>query len=126
MPSLNFSVFVDLVEAGLRQYRGEDVIGRVKRQTIREGERFKKGDDLYMFHGMRTKKCRRLGEAKCWAAKPIRMNDPMEEVIVTVADQLLTARQCEDLALADGFDSFADMVKFFKKRFPFKGQVVMW
>lgn len=61
MPALNFKVFVDKVESG------------AKSQTIRPPRKYpvKLGDKLYLYIGMRTKNCRKLGEAVCSEIIPI-------------------------------------------------------
>ena len=81
MPALNFQKqFADAVESGLFDLRGEPrpdrLIGvRPKLQTIRlyrKDERDPKpGQTLYHFTGMRTKQCRRLGEAECTSVMPV-------------------------------------------------------
>ncbi len=56
MPALNFmKQFAPLVENG------------EKRQTIRKVRKhpIKVGDTLYLYTGMRTKACRKLGEVRC-------------------------------------------------------------
>jgi hypothetical protein len=38
----------------------------------------------------------------------------------------LTNDECEVLARADGFPSFADMMEFWRGRLPFEGQIIHW
>ena len=64
MPALNFKKqFADKVE------RGE------KRQTIRalraDGRNPQPGQTLFLYTGMRTKSCRKLGEAVCSSVEQI-------------------------------------------------------
>ena len=68
MPALNFKAeFAPLVESG------------EKRQTIRklrkDGRDPKVGDALYLYTGMRTKKCRKLGIAPCESVQPIEIDE---------------------------------------------------
>ena len=58
MPAINFSVFADKVESG------------EKLTTIRK-RHFKKGGTAYLYTGMRTKQCRKLGEGIIVSSIPI-------------------------------------------------------
>lgn len=115
MPALNFTMFVAKVRSGM------------KRQTIRAGNRFHVGDTLYLFTGMRTKKCCRLGTEVCTAAIPIIMDDP-DGVVVILDNDILLGEGLEYLALLDGFDSADRMLDWFGKThgWPFVGQVIRW
>ena len=65
MPALNFQEqFAAAVESG------------EKRQTIRSERKrpIKVGDTLYLYTGMRTKRCRKLGSAGCVGIEEIRIN----------------------------------------------------
>ena len=58
MPSINLSLFADKAEDGR------------KRKTIRKGNRFKKGDPLYCFTGLRTAHCKGLDFTKAIEKHP--------------------------------------------------------
>ena len=123
MPALNFKQeFADLVESGK------------KRQTIRayrkDGRDPKPGDTLYLYTGMRTKQCRKLGEAVCGGVYTFGLSWSWQERgIVAVR----TGRGCpvhggEEVATQDGFESLADMVDWFEKvhGLPFEGVLIRW
>jgi len=122
MPALSFKAqFADAVE------RGE------KRQTIRARRKrpFMVSDRLYLYTGMRTKACRKLGESTCTEVLPIEICIRREHQCVygwvTVGGNLLSEYQILQLAQADGFSSAAEFFKFFcEDAERFRGQLVKW
>lgn len=120
MPAYNFQErFADPVEQG------------IKRQTIRKPRKrsTKVGDTLYLYTGQRTKHCRKLGQAVCKEVIPIRIG-VLYVVILYPRDnkrrRILSIPEIEQLAKDDGFDSIADMERFFRKRLPFMGEIIKW
>jgi hypothetical protein len=120
MPALNFSMqFVTAVQSGR------------KRQTIRAQRKvpIKAGDKLYFYTGMRSKACRKLGEAVCTAVEPIRMGQgPGRRLRVWIGERELTDDEIEALAHADGFDTTEDMRLWFVLMcgHSFSGQLIRW
>ena len=130
MPSLNFQKqFAPAVKAG------------IKRQTIRaNGKRkpFKKGDTLYLFTGMRTRSCERLGTEKCKSAVPFKIIQydtviaTMYKIIIGEGFNAVQYNHCSkeiaQLAKDDGFRSVIDFIYFFKNThgLPFHGQLIKW
>jgi hypothetical protein len=115
MPSFNFKKqFAGLVEAG------------VKTQTIRQMRKrpIRVGDDLYLFTGLRTSKCRRL--ITTVATEVIAITIDHDEVVLG-CDPLRRDQVCE-LAKADGFESVSEFKDFFSSHygFPFFGQLIKW
>jgi hypothetical protein len=121
MPALSFQAqFAPAVEAG------------TKRQTIRarrkDGRDPKQGDLLYLYTGMRTKACRKLGEAVCRSARPICLRVDRSYGI-ELDGVPLTGHECEDFARADGFGSYDEMMEWFSAQgrgFPWRGLVISW
>ena len=131
MPALNFQKqFAEAVESGK------------KRQTIRkyreDGRDPKVGDTLYLYTGMRTKQCRKLGEVECTDVQCIEVLDTTPPwhwdddcmyidggscgtFVVCPEDAELTARD-------DGFESWLAMHTWFKKThgLPFEGLLIRW
>ncbi|HEX9640700.1 MAG TPA: ASCH domain-containing protein [Candidatus Krumholzibacteria bacterium] len=125
MPSLNFqSRFAPLVESGK------------KRQTIRayrkDGRDPKPGDTLYFYTGLRTKRCRKLGEARCESAEAFEIDqygcawkqcrehpDSLEPV---------RAPELGWIATRDGFRSYEEMRSWFERThgLPFEGFLIRW
>lgn len=115
VPSLNFKAeFADAVESG------------EKRQTIRRRWRrpIQKGDDLYLYTGLRTKAVRLLGMAICESEEPIRIQYGLIEVAGCVlgwGDRVRFIR-------ADGFERYRDFFLFFERQYglPFEGVLIRW
>lgn len=117
MPLLGFQKqFALLVEAG------------TKRQTIRakrkDGRNPKPGDLLYLYTGLRTKSCRKIGMHRCLSVEEI----TVAWCGICVAEQWLTAEECEAMAVADGFATFQEMTEWFKKTHEadFWGLLIKW
>lgn len=105
--NVNFSVFIDKVLSG------------EKRQTIRcnsqKWKNVKAGDKLTLYTGLRTKKCRKLGEAVVESITPITLQsvDDWVEAHTPLGDFMLYYPDLEDLSGRDGFDSVRDFFLFF-------------
>lgn len=117
MPALNFQArFADAVANG------------TKRQTIRahrkDGRDPKVGDTLYLYTGMRTKKCRKLGEAVCTSVVAVEMTD----LGLIVGSHLQPCHKRDEIARADGFRNEYDMMCWFEKAhgLPFNGFLYRW
>ena len=115
MPAINFKKqFAPMVEAG------------VKRQTIRpmRKNRFLCGDTLYLYTGMRTKQCHKLGETKCLHVHEVRMT----ESGMKLDGVALAPSGIDQLARDDGFHGVEDFREFFRNQygFPFHGQLIKW
>lgn len=123
MPALSFmSRFAPLVESGQ------------KRQTIRKVRKrpIKVGDTLYLYTGMRTKKCRKLGEVVCSEVFGIEIDeygclwrdckDHTDSLRVVYAPEL------GYIAHDDGFRSYEEMRAWFEKihGLPFSGVLIRW
>ena len=118
MPALNFKKeFAEQVKSGK------------KRQTIRalkkDGRNPRKGQTLYLYVGMRTKGCKKLGEAICKSVEQITIEEN-EDVIVGVTH--LTKVKRYRLAINDGFSGPYEFYEFFKKthELPFYGLLIKW
>lgn len=117
MPALSFSKqFADLVESGR------------KTQTIRAPRKrpIVAGDRVYLYTGMRTKACRKLGEGLVVRVEPIRI-----EAIgkVYVAGVLLGLDDRARLAREDGFGSFTSFLDWFigaDRVEAFDGSLIRW
>lgn len=114
--------------------------GGHKRRTIR---RFRKtgnpevGKPLQLYTGMRTLSCEKIRDVTCTRIREVEI----DHVGVKLAGKPLYAGDAPayqggpdaesydgDFARADGFDSFTDMVEFFRKQYglPFKGMLIEW
>ena len=116
MPAVNFAEqFAGPVE------RGE------KRQTIRlrRKDPIAQGDHLYLYTGMRTKRCRKLRDAECAAVEPIGIDHAGR--IAVGGNYLGTAGEAA-LARADGFGTVQELVDWFVRHYglPFAGVIIHW
>lgn len=141
MPALNFQKqFAPAVESGEKQ------------QTIRayrkDGRDVKVGDKLYLYYGMRTKQCRKLGEAHCISVSRLRLlgrhvatgnvnllyGNPGKRsgidrfCVASSNDHGNSRRRFNRFAKADGFSSADEMVEWFDKThgLPFEGLLIKW
>ncbi|HEA67827.1 MAG TPA: hypothetical protein ENI07_13550 [Desulfobacterales bacterium] len=118
MPALNFQKqFAGAVERSekcqtIRAYR-KDCRNPQPKQT------------LFLYTGMRTKYCRKLGEYKCKSVSPIAIEKSFD---VIVGINSLSVREKKELSAADGFDSIQDFYDFFIRHhgLPFYGLLIMW
>lgn len=96
------------------------------------------GDKLYLYYGMRTKWCRKIGEAICRAVRRVWIS---EEGIALEGTELpyMSDEERELFAWKDGFrpegstadnpaGAFALMLRFWKltHQLPFEGVVIYW
>jgi len=130
VPALSFQKrFVAGVENGVAQAAGKPLPHPgvlPKRGTIRAKRKrpFKVDDDLMLYYGMRTKQCRKLGDAVCECARRIWIDKDFVEVEGIELD----VAQVRALALQDGFKSERDMMQWFEEThgFSFFGQLIEW
>lgn len=124
MPALNYQErFVFLVESGL------------KKQTIRPKRKIpiKPGDPLYHYTGMRTKKCRKLGESECKITTPICIEEWGFKLITRIVTEehwkySIDSSDLGWFARRDGFKDWSEMRDWFKDRYglPFEGVLIEW
>lgn len=115
MPALNFKKqFASQVESG------------AKRQSIRANRKrpFACGDTLYLYTGMRSKSCRKLGERAATYVADISIYN---NTIIAAGEELSRSDK-RKLARDDGFKNIPDFLTFFKEThgLPFHGQLIQW
>jgi hypothetical protein len=119
MVALSFKeMFVDPIRVGLDWGPDVDVIGmEPKRQTIRaNGKRRppRPGETLQLYCGMRTKKCFKIGDARCTKVEPIVLEFYATgwRVRIMINGRRLLWPKTERFARADGFASLNDFISF--------------
>lgn len=128
MPSLSFQKhFVPGILSMLDKDYGRRNKVKPKTTTIRAMRKspFRKGDKLFLFSGLRTKQCRRLGETVCLKVEQIEMLDCGGETYMVVVDnRLIGYNEVLKIARADGFADGMGMMQWFRKNhgLPFTGQ----
>lgn len=114
--------------------------GGKKRRTIRRVRKTgnpEAGQPLQLFTGLRTKDCEKIRDVTCTRVRRV----VIDYMGVTLAGKQLLAGDSPaylggpdaegydgDFARADGFNTFTDMVDFFKEQYglPFEGQLIEW
>jgi len=93
MPAFNFTVFTEKVRSG------------EKRQTIRKPRKRtpRVGQTAYLYRGMRTKDCEKLGEAKITDVEFRKWGDMKND---------------RELAIRDGFDGLSAFREWFQRYDP--------
>lgn len=122
MPALNFKKeFAPLVESG------------EKKQTIRQVRKnpIENGDTLYLYTGMRTKQCRKLGEVICTGVHSFRIGTDWEDRVVHVDGRKASGVNdwlVDEIAKNDGFSNTHDFFNFFIQQYglPFNGVLITW
>jgi hypothetical protein len=118
MVAFNFKAqFADDVETGR------------KRQTIRAQRRANVGDQLQLYTGMRTKKCRKLRDTTCLDVAPVIIGvDPFGRLRVIVGEREIRGGRLDLFVKADGFARRMDMRDFFAEQYglPFNGWLIKW
>lgn len=131
MPLLNFQKqFASGVRASVDEAYKLRSKEKPKRTTIRAMRKrpFKKGDKLYLYTGLKTKNCHKLGEAICTKAELCKMDYKDSELTISMDDRKLTWEEIIRLANIDGFSAVYDFIKWFQDNygFPFIGQRITW
>lgn len=90
------------------------VLDGTKRSTIRRREA-KVGSTAYLFTGMRTKACQRLGRGEIIHCAPIKLGyDRDGAPFATIGNQRLDEAALNQLAMDDGFAYPREMLAWFK------------
>jgi hypothetical protein len=109
-----------------------------KTHTIRAKRKYpsKAGDMLYLYEGLRTKRARRILLTKCVRVDDIEIfvtgwnkRIPEPKAVIWIGGLKLSEDEIEAFAQRDGFESFADMMKFWqddRREFPLRGDVIHW
>lgn len=113
-----------------------------KKQTIRRSQRCNPGDDVQLYTGQRTKKCRKIKDSTCTKIVNVAIGE--QEIrgkntrfIQTEHNgsfmQLIEGITCEKeeldkFAVMDGFENSEKMFDFFKNQYglPFQGVIHVW
>lgn len=131
MPSLSFQKqFVPGIRAMLDKDYATRLKIKPKTTTIRSTRKrpFKKGDKLFLFSGLRTKYCHKLGEVICLKTESIEIYEfpfgPFNSIMFKIDGSTLSKSQIQNIAFGDGFEKSEDMIDWFRKNhgFPFTGQ----
>lgn len=113
---------------GFKKRYAADVEALTKRQTVRrrrlDGRDPKPGQTLYLYTGLRSKDCRKIGEHVCTRVEPVKVE--WNELVIGAFSQDWEKR--EAFAKADGFSCWREFAAFIGAThgLPFEGIVVHW
>lgn len=116
-----------MTSIGFKKEFAPAVEARTKRQSIRPNSRFKVGQKLQLYFGMRTSHCRKLA-----ADDPtVQSVDPVviDRGFISVGGRPLDGIDRDRMARADGFPDWDAFEAFFRdseQGLPFYGQLVKW
>jgi len=133
MPSLNFKKeFAPGILAMLDKNYAKRTGVKPKSTTIRATRKrpIRKGDKLFLFSGLRTKYCQRLGMVICLKTEKIEIREIIHllsfssEIMFKLDGDAISMQQLQKVAMADGFASGLELIDWFKKNhgLPFEGQ----
>ena len=116
MPAYSFKErFIPLLKSG------------EKNQTIRKKRKgqAKPGDTLYLYYGMRTKWCTKIGEAICTKVNELKISVNKN---VYLNGHRLSLEQKNRLAQDDGFEDYNTMFRWWNQthELPFIGDIIYW
>lgn len=130
--------FVERIRSGLSSVR-LSWDPEPKLQTIRAiGKRrhARPGEALQLYHGMRSRDCFKIGDAKCTRVREIRIsfcNVAEGRIVVGDNPAIVSQAGLDDFAKRDGFDDWPDMQQFWREEHgdlkrlgPFVGILVEW
>lgn len=102
-----------------------DILANKKGGTIRMTQRCKPGQTMFLFTGMRTKKCKRIGTKPCVGVMPIQVT---ESRFLLLNGVYLGLQDSNDFAKADGFRDLDAFFKFFENQYglPYSGWWHVW
>ena len=113
------------------------ILAGMKAQTIRADRRrhARPGEQLQLYTGMRTKRCRLIARVTCLDVTPVRLCFSRHGAaeLMEFGGAFLTPASMERFAQADGFASVADMAAFWFEQhrrdgdeIDFRGVVIAW
>lgn len=86
------------------------------------------GETIYLYYGMRTKQCEKIGESCITRVQDFRIDTIGRSgpYFIFVDGEVLTTTERDRFAEADGFSNWDWMLKFWEGRLPFTGYIIYW
>jgi hypothetical protein len=109
---------------GFKKQFAEAVKSGVKSQSIRPigNRKYKVGDTLFAYSGLRTKYCKKLGEFKITEVGNLYFFFEQDSLLFPVVNgNALHSTEREKFAKQDGFDSWMEMRDWFVKEYGIEG-----
>lgn len=109
-----------------QKYFAPAILSGTKRHTIRATRvrRTRVGEMCHLYTGLRQKGATLLGRYECSRVEEIEITADGRVIVDGIE---LSCDEKEALAVRDGFRlGFAHMLRFWRGRLPFKGQIIHW
>lgn len=122
-----------MVAYSFKQRFVEAIRGGTKRQTIRADRRrhARPGEEVQLYCGMRTRGCFLIARARCIETLPIELSFVSRCIVIGTRATIVGRQNRDAFARADGFDTWDDMMAFWRQEHPhvgpsFCGVLVSW
>lgn len=127
-----------MVAYSFKKQFAEPILEGSKTQTIRairtgKGRHVQPGQAIQLYTGMRTKYCRKVGDAICESVQVIMIHfNPLGSIegVEVYGSLPHVGKMLDDFARRDGFKDAADMSEFWRKehgvRLTFSGIMIRW
>lgn len=129
---LGLPLSAEAFAAGMDEFGNVPARPRPKRQTIRAiGKRrhARPGETLQLYHGMRSRDCFKIGEARCVSITSIHINVKKHSMPTSIDGVHVVGGRLRDFAREDGFDHAEDMHAFWIEEHGlglFAGVLIKW
>lgn len=126
---LNFKMqFRSKIESGEKRHT---IRAKRKNRLARKSVSPRVGEACHCFTGLRTKNAKVIGRWVCTKIQEISIVEAWPPcgkpwICVMIDGYSLSPDEKEQLAIADGFKNFPEMMKFWKGRLPFQGDMIHW
>jgi uncharacterized protein YqfB (UPF0267 family) len=123
-----------MVAYSFKKRFGPPILAGTKAQTIRaeragKSRHARPGELVQLYTGMRTRQCAKLGEARCLAVWPIKM-DLVVGIVAANDGWIRTAADLNAFARLDGLQDWWELVAFWVAEHPgvdlFEGVLIRW
>ncbi|MCJ2069619.1 hypothetical protein MKK75_12605 [Methylobacterium sp. J-030] len=123
-----------MVAYSFKKRFGPPILAGTKAQTIRaeragKSRHARPDEFVQLYTGLRTRQCTKLGEARCLAAWPIKM-DLIVGIVFANDGWIRPAPDLDEFARQDGFQDWWELVAFWVVEHPgvelFEGVLIRW
>ena len=101
------------------------ILNGTKFHTIRARRKYEDvpGNTMHLYVGLRTSFARLVARVPCIRVGSVLIPEPR---VIRIDNARLDSEARQRLAESDGFESWEQMVEFFRGRLPFEGKIYHW